>query len=197
MSLVYLAVEDKLSDAVGRRLILDAFPDTEISSIGFRGNSYLKSKVDDFLKLSKGAPVIMLTDLDNLLCPQILINDWFRLKPVPDSFIFRVAIHEIEAWLLADHKGMKDFMGPKVVGHLPRDPDAILDPKTFLLNVTRKAKREVRADILQEKKGQLRQGFGYNERLSGFVAKMWCPVRASEKSESLKRAISRISFVSN
>jgi hypothetical protein len=55
------------------------------------------------------------------------------------------------------------------------------------------APRELRSELLPAKGSIASQGFGYNSCLREFVAKMWSPTRAAERSQSLRRAINRVS----
>jgi hypothetical protein len=71
-------------------------------------------------------------------------------KSYPDNLVFRVAVREIEAWLLADHVGMGKLL---VAGatNLPRDPDLLVDPKQVLLQLASKAPRVVQNDLLVDR----------------------------------------------
>lgn len=77
-------------------------------------------------------------------------------------------------------------MGKKV--KLPDAPDALPDPKQFLLKQAKNAPRAVREDLLAAQGAIARQGLGYNTRLTAWVEKEWSPQRAAERSPSLARA---------
>jgi len=106
-----------------------------------------------------------------------------------------VAVREIEAWLLADHDGMKQLVG-KRVGVLPRDPDALPDPKAALLALAARAARDVRMDLVADRGAIASQGLGYNKRLGDFVQKNWNPEKAALRSPSLRKAMERIKNLS-
>jgi hypothetical protein len=93
--------------------------------------------------------LLLITDLDKAKCASLLISNWMRAKSYPDNLVFRVAVREIEAWLLADHVGMGKLL---VAGatNLPRDPDLLVDPKQVLLQLASKAPRVVQNDLLVE-----------------------------------------------
>jgi hypothetical protein len=109
----------------------------------------------------------------------------------PDNLIFRVAVREIEAWLLADHAGMKKLL---VAGatKLPRNPDALPDPKQVLLTLAQRAPRAVRNDLLVEAGAIASQGLGYNQCMGDFVFNTWNPRRAALYSASLSRTLNRL-----
>src|SRR5215216_3086937 len=97
---VHLAVEDDLSESVLRRLLRDSNRDYSVGTVFARGGfGYLRSRVRNFNAAAvAGTPIILLTDLDNSLCPTELIQDWLEAQPHA-NLIFRVAVREVESWL--------------------------------------------------------------------------------------------------
>ena len=192
MAVFFLATEDILSEEVGRRLILEL---GEKFSVGptFRqnGNGYLKQRLPNFCSIAERQPFLLITDLDQTVCPTYLISDWLGNRPKPPNLLFRVAVREIEAWLLADHDGIIDFLGARVT-KLTEKPDALPDPKSEFLRQALRAPREIREDIVPEKNAITRIGLGYNRRLTDFVRNVWNPNRAAARSDSLRRARERL-----
>ena len=141
-------------------------------------------------------PVIILTDLDNSKHPTALIEKLLGKVKRPEQLIIRVAVREIESWVLSDRQEISKFLGSSV-GKIPEDPDSLPDPKATLLGLAKKAPREVRADLVAQAGTIAKQGVGYNRVLVDFIRKHWCPTRASENSRSLRRAISRIQDLAN
>jgi hypothetical protein len=86
---------------------------------------------------------------------------------------------------------MKSLLGKGAV-KLPSRPDALDDPKRSLLELARKAPREVRRDLLADDQAFASQGLGYNQRLSAVIRQIWNPEQAASRSESLRRARSRL-----
>jgi len=111
---VHLAVEDDLSEAVIRRLLLDTGREYAIGTVFGRGGfGYLRSRAKNWnAAAAAGTPVLLLTDLDQHPCPPVLIDDWLDIEP-HSNLIFRVAVREVESWLLADREGLADFLGIK------------------------------------------------------------------------------------
>ena len=190
---VNLATEDELSEAVGIRLI-NEWNDRLLVALRFRrgGNGYLRSRIRNFLEIARTSPLVMITDLDRGPCPSELRSRWVgKLRP-PRNFVLRVAVREIEAWLLADADAIRELFGYRASKRLPDDPDAVQEPKELLLHLATYAPRAIREDVCRNEGAITRQGLGYNTRLCQLVAGSWNPARAALRSESLRRARVRI-----
>ncbi|WP_157655410.1 DUF4276 family protein [Burkholderia ubonensis] len=185
MTWLTLATEDEISEQVGLRLIRDSGFEVGLC-LRNRGNGYLRKRVSNFCEMAKTQPVLLITDLDQIKCPEELIKDWLGTRNKPDNLIFRIAVREIESWLLADHEGIRHLFGRKTL-KLPVDPDDLADPKQTLLRLAENAVREVRDDLVVSKGSVAAQGLGYNSRLSDWIRDSWDPERASSRSSSLKR----------
>jgi len=191
MLYVALATEDGLSEAVGKRLLSEIEYPVEVSLLLRRnGYGYLRSGLRKWCELATQQPVVLLTDLDRYVCPLELMRDWFGDVVRPNRLIFRIAVREIESWLLADHDAMKQLIGQK--GKLPTDPDALSDPKAKLLALAKNASKDVRHDLIRANGVVASQGIGYNARLTSFVSSVWNPERAASRSASLGRTRARL-----
>ena len=191
MADVALATKDELSETIGIRILSAIVPPVHASLLLRKGGyGYLRSKMDSWCQLSQHRPVFLLTDLDNKECPSLLIDSWFGQRPRPENLIVRVAVREVESWLLADHEAMRFLLGSK--GKLPQNPDALEDPKQCLLRLAKSAKRDIREDLIFEAGTVASQGIGYNARLGFLVQRQWSPRRAAERSLSLRRTIERL-----
>ena len=188
MRAIALATEDELSEAIGLRLIAESpFHEADVLPLRRNGSGYLKAKVESWRQLAGQQVVLLLTDLDQIDCPVALRNEWLGTRPVPDRLLLRIAVREIESWVLADHDAMRKLIGDR--GKLPPAPDELGDPKAFLLNMVRKyAPRDVKQDLLAERGAMASQGLGYNRRLVAWVKSDWSPDRAAARSPSLLRA---------
>jgi hypothetical protein len=190
--MLLVATEDELSEAVVCRLVIDARGNAEgLHPVRKEGNGYLRRSIDKFSETARRIPVIVLTDLDAVSCPPTLIRDWFGTKIRPPKLIFRVAVREVETWLLADREGIGKFLHISP-NRIAPNPEALPDPKRYLLNLARSAPRELRNDLLPMKGAAASQGFGYNARLREFVEAGWSAERASSRSQSLWKASRRI-----
>ena len=187
-----LATEDELSEAIALRILAD-FPTILIgSSLRQGGNGYLRSRMRSFCEIAHHSPVLIVTDLDTYVCPSTLCADWLRRLPRPPALLMRVAVREIESWLLADHVAMFALLGKAVGRRLPDQPDMLTDPKNFLLDLAKNAPKSVRAALRAEPGAIARQGLGYNRQLCEIVRSFWRPERAAKRSPSLQRALGRI-----
>ena len=191
MLYVALATEDELSEAVGKRLLSEIKYPVEASLLLRKnGYGYLRSGLKKCCELAAQQPVVLLTDLDRYACPLELIDDWFGNVVRPNRLIFRIAVREIESWLLADHDAIRGLVGQK--GKLPTDPDTLIDPKAKLLALAKNASKDVRLDLVKEEGAVALQGIGYNARLTDFVSSVWDPELAAGRSASLRRTRERL-----
>ncbi len=188
---LYLATEDLLSEAVALRLLQESGVQFYVvSSMGKKGNAYLRKNIEKFARLARNVPVLLMTDLDSGSCPAALRAGWLRRVPMPEGMLFRVAVREVEAWVLADRERFAEFSGAEV-SEVPPAPEDLLDPKLELLNlIRRRAPRQLREEMTSSQgRGA---GAGYNPRLIEFVRTVWSPAQAAKKAPSLERARQRI-----
>lgn len=191
MMAVALATEDVLSEEIGLRLLAE-LPTliTPSKLLGKKGFGYLRSRMDNWRQLAQRQIVLILTDLDQLACPLALRADWLGDKPAPANLILRIAVREVESWVLADHEAMRKLIGKK--GTLPPEPDNLPDPKQHLLKLAKLAARPVREDLVKKTGAVASQGIGYNNRLTAWVRSDWSPERAAQRSPSLQRTRMRL-----
>ncbi len=194
---VVLVVEDELSEVVMRRLVRDYAGHLVIDRVFRpRGCGQIKVRMPQFRQACLALPHIVLTDLDRYPCAPALLSDW-DADGLPDSLLFRVAVKEVEAWLLADRSGIADFLGVPPV-KVPANPELEADPKRTLLNLARKSRKKRLAEGLLPPLGSASPiGPLYNISLGEFVAGNWDVGNAIDNAASLARAVTRISsFVS-
>lgn len=192
MTSISIATEDALSEAVAKKLVAHSAPNMKVE-LTFRkgGYGYLRNNLRKFYEMASRVPVLLLTDLDAASCPLELIQNWTGGRSVPPGLIFRVCVREIESWLLADSAGFSSLIGRNIGGALDR-PDELPDPKRTLLNLAKRAPRDVRNDLLVASGTMASQGVGYNSRLIDFVENIWNIHAATHRSPSLRRAGDRI-----
>jgi hypothetical protein len=192
MTELALATEDALSEAIGLRLLAE-LPAYYHNPLLLRkgGSGYLRSRMESWRQMAQRHMVVILTDLDQLACPLTLRKDWLGKEPPPDNLLLRIAVREVESWVLADHEAVRVLIGRK--GTLPPEPDGLPHPKQHLLNLAKTAPRAVRDDLLKETGAISSQGLGYNNRLSAWVRSDWSPERAAQRSPSLRRTRDRLS----
>jgi len=194
--IVYYAVEDQLSEAVAKKLIVSTHFGMDLVlkplNARFGGSGNIRKNLEKYCELSRRGNVVVLTDLDQSLCAPSLINTWFAGRNIPDGLSFRVSVKEVEAWLLADRVGISNFLGVSNDA-IPIDVESLKNPKETLLKITGQSnKRGVKSDLLPQRGRNSTVGLGYNNTLCRFVQNEWNIARAIANSASLEKAYHRI-----
>jgi hypothetical protein len=185
---IYLAVEDELSEWVARRALATQSPRFAVGPVFRRGGyGYLKKQAAAFNNAAKGCPFLLLTDLDQYTCPPELIAEWLTV-PKHRHLLLRVAVREVESWLLGDAAGLGSFLGLRVPIAAP-NPERLADPKRELLQAAMRCPRRIMRDALvwrDKQSGQLSQGPDYNGALAPFVSDLWDIAAARRQCPSLE-----------
>ena len=163
---------------------------------GKHGKQYLLKYVQAYARAARLEPWVVLIDLDHDAdCPVPVRQKWLLRagvhEPVP-QLCFRIAIREVEAWLLADRERIATFLGVPV-RWVAENPEELDDPKRAIISlVARSRLKRIKAEMLP-RPGSFRDvGPAYNSRLIQFVMNRghgWRPEVAAQSSESLRRAI--------
>jgi hypothetical protein len=137
---------------------------------------------------AKGTPFLVLTDLDQAACPPELIGQWLTMSKHP-NLIFRIAVREVEAWLLADRKGFAGFSRIPI-DIIPANSEGIINPKEKLIELVKQSPlADLRTDIVPREGTTAKIGPNYNGRLVNFVNSKWDINTAQKNSISLLKAI--------
>jgi hypothetical protein len=189
---IILVVEDVLSDVVMRKVVASAGDHLVVNrSVIAGGSGNIRSGLSKFRNASHVLPHVVVTDLDRYPCPPALLDDWGAVR-LPGSLLFRVAVRETEAWLLADRDGLARMLGVDS-RRIGRQPELESDPKRTLVNLARKCRRRRLRDELVPAEGSPNQiGPAFNVRMSQFVRDSWNVGRASAVAPSLARTIDRL-----
>lgn len=186
-------MEDDLSEWILRR-ILQERPAEYIAGQPFKkgGFGYLKKQARAFNNVARIAPVLLLTDLDHHDCAPEMIRDWLDV-PRHQNFLIRVAVREVEAWLLACDHELAAFLGLRRSCSF-QQPENLQDPKLTLLALAAKSsRRELREGLVRASSdGVLKQGPAYNSLLAEFVATSWDVDRSARKCPSLNRLLASL-----
>lgn len=187
MSLVIInaAVEGIVDEAVAKRLIgfIGGIPGRVF---GKNGKSHLRMKIAGYNNAARRAPWVVLVDLDyDSECAPLLRDEW--LPDPAGKMCFRIAVHEVEAWLLADRTNIARFLGVSQ-SVVPRYPDTIGDPKKGMVDLARRSRwRTIREDMVPPEGSGRPVGRAYAARLIEFAHEHWSPGKAMESSDSLRR----------
>ena len=194
--LITLGVEDELSELVARRLVTEYAPNMQIiDTIGLQGNRQLREQLRRLNQIATNRhPALVLTDLDRpQSCPPALLQEWTQSLAMAPNLLLRVAVLEIESWLLADRHGIARWLS-LAVNQVPSNPESILDPKRTLVELAgRSRNRALREAIVPRRgAGTHHTGPGYNESVGEYAINHWNTEAARSNAPSLDRAIIRI-----
>jgi hypothetical protein len=192
MHRINLAFEDSLSNAVQVKILHHAnrafVPGFHFTRGGF---GYLKKNIKAFNRASRVQPFFILTDLDRYECPPELMRDWIHDSFHP-NLMFRIAVHSVEAWLLADRINLAQFLKVSTA-KIPRDVDALPNPKAALLGLAAASRSRMFREALVRFRGtNCIPGPDYNGTLIRFVTSSWNIADASQHSESLRRTVEAV-----
>ena len=181
------AVEGPVDEAVAKRLI--AFVGGSPGAVfGKNGKSRLRTRIMGYNNAARRSPWVVLVDLNHdQECAPLLRSEW--LPEPAGKMCFRVAVHEVEAWLLADRKGIARFLGVPQSA-VPRDPEAIDDPKKAMVDLAKSSSRRPIREDMSPREGSGRPvGPAYASRLMEFAGGAWSPEEAMNTSDSLRRCV--------
>jgi hypothetical protein len=185
--IISAAVEGIVDDAVVRKLIAHAGGEPGIV-YGKTGKHALQQKMNAYNYAARRVPWIVLVDLDrDDDCAPPLRDAW--LAQPATYMCFRIAVREIESWLMADAQTLAPFLSvPR--GRVPSRPETLENPKTGMVNLARRSRRRaIREDMVPRDGGGRRVGAAYSSRLIEYVETRWRPEVAAQHAESLRRTI--------
>jgi len=187
--ITYIAVEGDPDEAAVRKLLKLSDCSFQVTMcLGRKGKDYIRSKIGQFNKVAFKIHFFILIDLNSGIdCAPNLIRDWLP-NPAP-KMLLRVAVRELEAWLLADRGNFAAFLGvPK--NRIPHYPETIEYPKEFVVNLARRSRRrEILEDIVPIAGSTSRVGRNYSGKLIEFIENHWDLERARINAPSLDKAI--------
>ena len=185
------AVEGIVDEAVLQRLI--RYVGARAGPIhGKQGKQFLLQRMDGYNRAAHFTPWVVLVDLDqDAECAPPLRTVWLP-SPAP-RMGFRVAVREVEAWLLADPETLSAFLG-EAASRIPRLPEAEPDPKRTMVDLAgRSRRREIREDMVPRPGSGRSEGPAYASRLIEFALggrhACWRPDVAARSSQSLRRCL--------
>jgi hypothetical protein len=182
-----LVVEDVISRAVALKVIHESTREFRVTQVlGLRGKPDIQKKILEYNRSASQLPFVVIVDMDNDGCPPGMLARWFP-SGVARKMMFRVAVREVESWILADRVAFAEYIGIRQDSISP-DPDLLSDPKKEIFDLVRRSrKRNLKLDVLPRDSAS--QGPAYNLRIGEFVHSKWRPAVARESSRSLERFI--------
>lgn len=194
---VSLAVEGTLDEKVLRRLLDQVASERLEPGICYtqNGRERLKQNTPRFNQAARFQPFVILADLEADDCAPTLIEDWLPAGAHP-NLALRIAVRKVESWLLADRRACAGFLGVSE-RLLPGQPDNEPDPKLALVNLARRSRsRRIRDDVVPVAGSTSSVGRNYVGQLTRFILQDWDARRASQQSDSLRRAITALQHFS-
>ena len=193
MQSVCVATEGLIDTVVVRRIFRDI--GIEISAVyGERGKDSLDGALSGYNAAARHGPWFVLRDLDTDAECAPSLRERLLAAPAP-GMVFRIAVREIEVWLIADvHAFARYFAVP--AGRISTDLESIRRPKEYLVNLVRRSRsRKTRDDVVPREGSKARVGPGYAGRMIEFISTVWSPQEASTRSDSLRRCLDRLSQI--
>jgi hypothetical protein len=189
-----VAVEGFVDEAVLRRLLQDVGVAAPIV-YGNKGKSDLLQRLRGYNQAASFRPWIVLVDLDqDFECAPPFRDQWLP-NPAP-HMCFRVAVREVESWLLADQERLAAFLSVPV-SRIPTAPEAVDFPKRVMVDLARRSRRRaIREDMVPRPGSGRTVGSAYASRLAEFVRSAWRPEVAAAHSDSLRRCRIRLKALS-
>lgn len=183
------AVEGITDEAMLRRLCLQV--GTQASVVyGRGGKQNLLQLLAGYNHSARFRHWFVLIDLDREPCAPGASTEWLP-DPAP-LMCFRIAVRELESWILADAERLAMFLRVEERS-IPANPDGLADPKQVLVNVARLSRsRDIREDIVPRPGSGQSVGPAYASRLIEFLQPTpigWRPEVAVNHSTSLRRCI--------
>lgn len=158
---------------------------------GKNGKHWVRKHIHAYNQAAVHHPWFVVVDLDaDVDCAPMLVRNWL---PAPSiHMLLRVAVREVEAWLLADRKHMARFLGVSEAD-VPANPDSLNDPKGTIVELARRSRqRNIRMDIVPRQSSGRAVGPAYASRMIEYATGLWRPDVAAGNSDSLARCMRRL-----
>lgn len=160
------------------------------------GKPSLRRRISGYNAAARRSPWLVIVDLDrDAECAPQPVASWL---PARSAFMcFRIAVREVEAWLLADRLRLAQFLAvPRAV--VPAAPEALVDPKQQIVNLARRSRnRDVREDMVPRPQSGRTEGAAYASRLIEYSRTYWRPAVAERHSDSLRRCRRALNAIAN
>lgn len=167
--------------------------DSEFRVRSVNGKGVIDSDLKNYWEAARVLPYVIFCDLDQDAdgCPVTLRAELVEHTPAesPDLLI-RIVDQCIESWILADRHGVAEFCNRSVASVKP----PASHHKPYLLRMMKDAKFK---DAVEKKGRELDFGPAYAVHLQRLMARHWRIERAATESDSLRRALERLTDLHN
>lgn len=187
-------VEGETDEPVINALMSAAgWADSEFNVRSVNGKGVIDRDIKKYWKAARVLPYVIFRDLDQdgEGCPVTLRAELVEHTPgeSPDLLI-RIVDQCIESWILADRQGVADFCNRSIASVRPSDSRH----KEHLLRLFQKAQFK---DAVLREGGKLAFGPAYKRHLQNLMTHYWSIERAAAESDSLRRALERLTELHN
>ena len=191
LSIVFSATVEGTTDEAVLRRVVEHLGATLGPVYGKTGKASLLRQLHSYNQAAQFWPWIVLVDLDqDADCAPPARAQWL---PDPAArMCFRIAVREVESWLLADRETLADFLGV-ALSRVPTNPENLDDPKAVLVNLARSSRRrDIRVDMVPRPESGRQVGPAYASRLIEYAQGPWRPHVATQHADSLQRLCKRL-----
>ncbi len=190
-----IAIEDDLSLEVAKKVIHNTknkfvvdriWPDISRKK-STRGSGYIQVKLNAFNNAARHTNFLVLTDLDQHECAPSFVDELLE-REKEDNLFLRVAVREVESWILADRDNFAKYISISPAKINP-NPDNLEDPKNYLFTLAKQSRKRRIREGIPPKDRTARIGKEYNPLLISFVRDYWDFKEAMKRSDSLRRFV--------
>ena len=170
--------------------------DSEFRVTSVNGKGVIDRDLKNYWEAARVLPYVVFRDLDRDGggCPVTLRAELVEHTPCesPDLLI-RIVDQCIESWILADRQGVAEFCNRSAASVEPPPSHH----KLYLLRLMKDARLKKLEDAVEEKGRELDFGPRYNTCLQNLMTNHWSIERAATESDSLRRALERLTELHN
>lgn len=153
---IYAAVEGLFDEAVTRRLVVWAggLPGPVY---GKNGKDSLRRQIQGYNNAARHAAWLVLVDLNSdAVCAPPLREQWLA-NPAP-LFCFRVAVWQVEPWLVAARECLAPYLRV-AQSRILQDPESLPNAEVAMVSLARRCRRRaIREDMVQREESGRRSG---------------------------------------
>ena len=155
------------------------------------GKGAIDRDIKKYWKAARVHPFVIFRDLDRdgEGCPVTLRAELVeRTTGESPNLLIRIVDQCIESWILADREGVAEFCGRSAASVKPPPSHH----KLYLLSLMKDRRLEKLKGAVEEKGRELDFGPRYNTCLQNLMTNHWSIERAATESDSLRRALERL-----
>ncbi len=175
---INLLVEGTTDEPALTRIVSDS--GREILAVyGRHGKSWIDMNLGKYNQAARYGKWLAVRDLDtDASCAAQLVA---RLLPQPSPQMhLRIAVHQLEAWLLGDRNGSSEFFGLRL-STIPREPENVINPKAMLVTLCRSSRfRRIREGMVPGVGSTAKVGPEYVGLITEFCTGRWNWRQAAE-----------------